>query len=312
MDPASTILADMARLLQYAGAVVLFGTALFNLVSLPRSGEASAGRQGWPKPLFRGAALVLLVGAVLSLLAQSAGMNGVPLGRLDAATVQTVLSDTQWGHAILVRIGLSVLALAMAIAAKPSTPVFGALAGLGLICLGSFAFTGHGAADEGAGGLVHLVSDVMHALAAGVWLGALAGFFLLLARSSAAAEPDRSALVKALADFAATGTLVVVVLIVTGLINSGFLVGPAGMPKIFASAYGDLLVLKLVLFMVMLGLAARNRFRLTPALRSAEDETAGLKAVRDLRRSVMAEAVAGLAILAVVAVFGMLEPPNAM
>lgn len=312
MDWLSTIMADAVRLLQYAGASVLFGTAFLNLVSLPRSGDASASRQGWPKPLFLGAGVVLLIGAVLSLVTQAALMNGIPLSKLDVDSIKLVLFETQWGHAIAGRIGLAIVALAVAFVFRPSVSLFAALTGIGLICLASFAFTGHGASDDGAGGVVHMIGDMIHSIAAGLWLGALAGFFVLLRRSTAIAEPERTALAKALADFATTGTLVVAVLIVTGLINSYFLVGFSGLPKLFTSAYGDLLALKLVLFGVMLGLAAQNRFRLTPALRDAGDEMSRLKAISNLRHSVTAEMISGLAILALVAVFGMMEPPNAM
>lgn len=312
MDWASTIMADIARLLQYAGAAVLFGTALFNLISLPRSGEASANRQGWPKPLFLAAGIALLCGAILSLLAQSASMNGVPLSKLDAAAIKLVLTETQWGYAIALRIGLGVLVVAATLAVRPSSAVFAGLAGLGLICLASFAFTGHGASDDGVAGMVHLISDMVHSVAAGVWLGALAGFVALLARPAAADEPHRTALVKALAGFATTGTVVVIVLVVTGLINGYYLIGLAGLPKMLTSAYGDLLVLKLVLFMAMLGLAAMNRFRLTPALERAVGAVSQSHAIVRLRRSLVLEASAGFVILALVAVFGMLEPPSAM
>jgi putative copper resistance protein D len=251
------------------------------------------------------------MGAALSLLAQSASMNGVPLAALDMAAVRMVVSETQWGHTIVVRIGLSAVALIAALGRSGLTQ-FGILMGLGLATLASFAFTGHGASDDGAGGLVHLVSDMIHSAAAGIWLGALAGFFVLLSRPQAVAEPHRVALTKALASFAATGTAAVAVLVITGLTNSYFLIGVAGLPKIFTSAYGDLLVLKLVLFVAMLAMAAINRYRLTPALEQATDLGPRMAAIARLRRSVTLEALAGLAILGLVAVFGMLEPPLAM
>lgn len=310
MDWLSLILADIARLLQYAGATVLFGAALFTLTGLPRSGEASVVQQGWPKPLFVWAAVVLLAGTVLSLLAQSATMNGVPLNKLDPAAIQTVL-DTQWGNAIVVRICVSLAALIVALG-PPSRARFSLSLALGLIALASFAFTGHGVADDGLAGLVHLTSDMLHAVAAGVWLGALAGFFILLRRTQAIIEPHRTALASALANFATIGTATVAVLVVTGLVNGFFLIGFAGLPKILTSAYGDLLMLKLVLFVAMLGLAGANRFRLTPALQQATDVRYQAQAVARLRHSVTLEALAGLAILALVAAFGMLEPPMAM
>jgi len=312
MDLASVIVADGARLLQYLGASILFGTALFNMIGLPRSGEASASRQAWPRPLFISAAIALLTGSVLSLLAQSASMNGIPLTKLNLAAVKTVLFDTQWGLAIAARIAVACLAVLVAALSRPSASSFTVLAGLGLLCLASFAFTGHGAADDGIAGIIHLVSDMIHAVAAGVWLGALAGFLIVLSRWRQGDETSRLFLVQALSGFASTGTATVAALIVTGLVNSCFLVGIQGLSRLFTSVYGILLVLKLLLFSAMVGLAAMNRFRLTPALgQSIEPESEAL-AITALRRSVAMEALAGCAILALVAVFGMMEPPASM
>lgn len=310
MDWASLIAADLARLLQYGGAVILFGTALFTLISLPRSGEASAGQLDWPGPLFLGAAIALLAGAILSLLAQSATMNGLPLAKLDLPAIQTVLFDTRWSHAIAVRIGLGVLASLVALR-RPGNLSFAFHYLVGLLALASFAFTGHGAADDGTAGTVHLVNDMIHSIAAGVWLGALAGFYALLRRPTAVVEPHRSAMAKALADFATTGTLMVALLVITGLVNSYFLVGLGGLPRLLTSAYGNLLALKIALFAAMLALAAKNRFSLTPALKNATNPAAQAGAVSALRRSLTIESVAGVAILLLVAVFGMLEPPGA-
>ena len=308
MDLASLIAADFARLLQYGGASILFGTALFNLISLPRSGEAAAAAQAWPKPLFLGAGMTLVAGAVLSLLAQSATMNDVSLTRLNLDEVKTVLLDMQWGHAIAVRILLGLCAVIIAFG-QPRPAVFTWLAGLGAISLASFAFTGHGVADDGLIGIIHLGSDMIHSFAAGVWIGALVGFFILLARAPTLQDPNRTILVAALTGFANTGTTMVAVLAVTGLINSYFLIGFAGLPRIFSSVYGDLLAVKVVLFVVMLGLAANNRFRLTPALAAASDPSSRTSAILALRQSVTLEVGAGITILALVAAFGMMEPP---
>jgi putative copper resistance protein D len=76
-----------------------------------------------------------------------------------------------------------------------------------------------------------------------------------------------------------------------------------------------LLLAKLALFGLMLALAAANRWRLTPALAAAvaggdaEDiDTDPDAALAAMRRSLIIEALAALAILALVAWFGTLEP----
>jgi putative copper resistance protein D len=310
MDTAG-LLADLARLLQYGGAVIVFGTALFCLKSLPPSGDASASRLRWPKPLLAGAAFVLVWGSLMSWFAQSATMGGVSLSHMDYGTALTILTDMSWGHAVLVRFALGLIACLATLVAKPGRPVFMTNMALGAVILGTFAFTGHGAATDGPLGWLHLGSDILHSLAAGLWLGALVAFLMLVRSSGATTEPQRSALAGALKGFSGTGTLLVAVLLATGIVNSLFLVSLSNISAILTSGWARLLAIKLLVFAAMLGLAALNRFRLTPTLEAAEtpDETA--HALMSLRRSLVWETLAGAAVLALVAVLGMMEPPSA-
>ncbi|KAK0338878.1 hypothetical protein LTR94_036782, partial [Friedmanniomyces endolithicus] len=48
--------------------------------------------------------------------------------------------------------------------------------------LATLAWNGHGAASEGSTGWLHLTADILHLLAAGLWVGALFGLLLLMAR----------------------------------------------------------------------------------------------------------------------------------
>ena len=143
-----------------------------------------------------------------------------------------------------------------------------------------------------------------------MWLGALAALTILLLRRTA---PDDPAIHRALHGFAGLGTLAVALLVLTGLVNSWFLIGLARVGDLGTSLYGQLLIANLFLFALMLVLAASNRFRLTPVLGSVlaggEDPR---QALRRLRRSVAAETVVGAVLLAVVAVMGTLAPPSAM
>ena len=74
----------------------------------------------------------------------------------------------------------------------------------------------------------------------------------------------------------------------------------------------QLLSVKLALFIAMLGLAAANRFRHTPAFgRVLAAHEPPDRALAALRRSVAYETALGLAVLALVAGFGTLPPPAA-
>jgi putative copper resistance protein D len=104
----------------------------------------------------------------------------------------------------------------------------------------------------------------------------------------------------------------VAVLVATGLINGVFLVGLEHLDGLVKTPYGLLLSGKIVVFGGMLALAALNRFRLTPRLETALDTSSGVDhALAALRRSLFLETLAGLFVLALVAAFGMMEPPAA-
>ena len=100
------------------------------------------------------------------------------------------------------------------------------------------------------------------------------------------------------------GYAAVTLLALTGTVNSAMLIG--SFHGLTTSGYGRLLMIKIALFMAMVGLALVNRLRLTPRLSTRPPSPAPL---RTLCRSVLAEQALGLAILAVVAVLGISAPP---
>lgn len=295
------------RWLQYSGAVVLLGAPLFLLYSFRGSADPNLG---WARPTLILAAIVVALGSLAALVTQTAVMAGSLSEAVKPASLSFMVTGTALGMAMVVRAAVAILGLVAVIALKPGRTVWGLMVAAGVIIAASFAWTGHGAATEGPGGLLHLVADIIHAVAAALWLGALAALTILLLRRSA---PDDLAIHRALHGFAGLGTLAVSLLVLTGLVNSWFLVGPGRIGDLGANLYGQLLIAKLVLFAVMLALAAGNRFRLTPVLGSV---LAGGKdprqALQRLRRSVVAETLVGAVLLAVVAVMGTLSPPSAM
>lgn len=300
------------RLLQYAGAMVLMGSSLFFVYALPSSGDGSAAQAQWARPLLLGAGLLLAVASVLGIGAQSSLLAGSVSEGLKAETLTAVVSSMNLGKAAVVRATAAILAVVGLLALKPGRLAWIGVALLGAIATASLAWMGHGAATEGPLGPLHLVSDVLHALAAAVWIGALAGFFGLLA-APPSAPVARQAVHRALHGFSGIGSALVAVLVLTGLVNSWILVGPDHLSGLWTTPYGRLLSLKLILFIAMLGLAAANRFRHTPALGRVLAANASPEvAIRALRRSVVLETALGLAVLALVAGFGTLPPPAAM
>jgi putative copper resistance protein D len=299
----------VVRLLQYTGATVLLGSSLFFVYALPRSGPASAAQAPWAKHLVMSAALLLAASAPLGVAVQASLLAGSFSGGFTVEAIGAVVSSMDLGKAAVVRAIAAASAVLMIIVLPPGHSLWLIAAGLAAIAAASLAWMGHGAATEGALGAIHLASDVVHVLAAGVWIGALACFLLLLAdRSPGAAQ--RMALHAALRRFSGAGSAAVALLVLTGLINGWILVGPQNLAAPMSSLYGRLLALKIALFVAMLALAAINRFRLTPTL-GEDPAMATADEVGALRRSVGFETAAALAVLLLVAWIGTLAPPIA-
>ena len=294
------------RWLQYGGGVVLLGAPLFLLYSFK---DPDAPNLEWSRPTLRLAAIIVALGSLAALVAQTAVMAGSLSEAVKPASLSFMVTGTALGMAMVVRAAAALLGLVALVALKPGRALWSVTAALGLIVAASFAWTGHGAATEGPGGPIHLVANIIHAVAAALWLGALAALTALLLRR---AGPDL-AIHRALHGFAGLGTLAVLLLVLTGLVNSWFLIGPERVASIAGNLYGQLLVAKLVLFGLMLALAASNRFRLTPTLGSAlETGQPSVAAMSALRRSLLVETGLGLALIGVVAVMGTLPPPASL
>lgn len=302
-----------ARLVQFVAAVGVFGSPLFFLYALGETGRPAGSDLAWGRRLLCWSAALLLAGALAGLFLQTAVMAGDPAMALNAQALGMVLTGTAFGPAILARILLAAGVLAAALWMAPRAGLWRSAAGAGALILASFAWTGHGAAEDGLAGAVHAVSDILHLLAAGVWLGALVVLAVLSWRSRRdAASQSLATLHRALEGFSGVGSLAVAVLLASGLVNSAFLVGLRPVEAIVTSLYGQLLLAKIALFGLMLLLAATHRFRLTPrlglALRTGQRSEPALAA---LRRSLLLETALGVGVLALVSVLGAIAPLSA-
>lgn len=298
----------LARLVQYAGAAVLFGSPLFCLYGLADGGVTMT----WPRRLALAGGVAVVIGSVLALLAQTAMMAGSAAAAFDRATLAMVATGTQFGLSVLVRLTVGLAAVAGALSARPSRALWAAASALGAIVLGSFAWSGHGADGAGVSGAFKLIADIVHLLAAGVWLGALAALAALILGARAPSDTALRELHQALEGFSGVGSLVVAALVLTGLVNVWFLVGPSRIALAASTAWGAALLVKLLVFGVMLSLAALNRFILTPRLKRDMAGDRATSALAILKRSVAFESVAGFAVVALVAWLGTLAPPAAL
>lgn len=301
------------RFALYADLMLITGLAAFPFHALaageryhPELAALLARPQRWL------CAMGLIVSA-LGMLVLTANMQGIDMLAVDLPMLVTMIGETDVGTAWTVRmIALLVAAAAAWQARRSSSPATAIMAIAGALALGSLAWTGHAGATEGLPGTLHRASDALHMIAAAVWLGAILAFLLLL-RSLRGAEPDAqqvTRIARSLDSFATTGTICVLVIAVTGLVNAELIVGTRNAGASLATPYGQLLVAKLLLFGSMLALAAANRWRLVPALDAPPADGAARTAIRAMHRSLALEATAGATILALVAWLGTLAPTS--
>ena len=306
-----------ARFLQFAGALVLLGSSLFYMYGIKVGAlplPAWKGRQ-WRRRALVIAALAAVAGTILWVMASTASFSGEPKDAIDPAAVWLVFSETRFGRACMGRVGLLLLSLVASFLLRREKLLWSVQAALGTLVVATFAWTGHGGMDSGWPGAIHVAGDVLHLWVAGVWFGALVplGILILVALRSGRYDDARAAC-HGLDRFSAIGSVVVVTLILSGLINSWFLVGVENCFALFTTAYGVVLLIKLILFALMLVLAAVNRFRLVPQLRfELEDkENPGTSAgLRALMTSLSIETVLAAFVLLTVGALGTLAPPTA-
>ena len=294
------------RAIHFAGSAVITGILVFRTwVAKPALPSEQAVAGIWRTQSLRVAWIALavtLLSGVGWLLLQAVSMSGLPPGEaMTSQVLSTVLNETQFGMVTEIRSVLAViLASCLAYDRLPLADWLALAAALGLTA--SIAGTGHAASTLGALGNLHLAADALHLVAAASWIGGLVPFALLLVavlrHDGASLAPD------ATQRFSTLGIVSVVTLAMTGLVNSWILVG--SFRGLLVTEYGQVLMLKLVVFAAMLVFAAVNRFALTPRLivSSGNDR----EAVRRLMRNSTVEIGLGLAIFAIVGVLGTLHP----
>jgi putative copper export protein/mono/diheme cytochrome c family protein/peroxiredoxin len=256
---------------------------------------------------------VALLSSVLWFIVQVQVMSGVNFDELGTGTFRDALFDTGFGRVSLLRFGLS-LALAAALmlpgAARRNRGAANFAAAMAFALLSSVALTGHANGDQGPSRAIHLASDVMHLIAASAWLGGLPPLALVLfeARRDARAQSLELA-AHATRRFSTLGMAAVGMLCITGGVNAWYIDG--SLPALLGTEHGRLLLLKLLLFATMLGLAAINRLRHTPRLPATGVGAHDASRYRVLTRIgtlAICELALGVAVLGVAGALGSATP----
>ncbi|MEV8468748.1 CopD family protein [Fluviibacterium sp. DFM31] len=279
-------LSILVKTLAYAATLVAAGSVLV-LLGLRELTEDARGA------LRRMAMIGALAAAILSVLRVPVRASFLMGGSIDGAVdpmMLGVVADSPLGASVIVRlIGLAlILAIFLPVRGAKWVALVGAL-----VTCASFALRGHALGDPRLllGTLV-----TVHIAGLAFWLSA----FAPLARASRK-EPAVKAGELA-HEFGMKALWIVAVLIAAGAATL-ILLG-ATTPDVLATPYGQAFVIKLALFAGVLGLAALNKVRLTPALQAAAPGAA-----QRLRRSIVVESALVLAILATTAALTTVTSP---
>lgn len=295
------------RFALYVDLMVLAGMTAFSFYALTAKERVSSILPlKWPAFALAALGFVLSGFGMLVLVAE---MMGSSIRTVDVEVLRDIAGESAIGTAWLVRMAAMAIAVVAALAINRSSVARYVLLSSVSLAIATLVWTGHAGATEGWVGTAHRLSDMLHMLASAVWIGGIAAFAWMLFRPVTAQSGAHLAVAhRSLDRFSQVGTIAVAVIVATGIVNCLAVVGFPYFTRLPLTDYGKLLILKLLLFAAMLALAALNRWRLTPALGVAVRSDDPASALTGLRQSLLAEGSAALAILAVVAWLGTLEP----
>lgn len=277
----------------------LFGTLLFWVRVLPRALQRTPPEA--QAALDRGLLAVVRVSLIIALLAGASwlaiqsGLMADAGGAPEAlSALPRVVTSTAFGHLLALQAAaLATAGVALGRDAQPNRRMMALFPASAALLLQ----VGHGHAMSMYGGpSLLLLSDAVHLLAGGAWLGGLLPLLLTvwIAPPRAGATAARS--------YSRLGKWCVGLMAVSATIQACILVG--SIPALVGTAYGWMACIKLVIFGVLLGFACINRYWLAPALMGEAPE----QGRRRLVTSVAVQSGFGLAVLLAAGVLSSLPP----
>jgi copper transport protein len=244
--------------------------------------------------------LVAVLLVALPVLPLSLGLQGldslaVPLRALSQSNVWVTGTQSAFGVTILLALAAVALSLGSLCLSASWGRSFSLLA---LICAGlALAASGH--ASTARPRLLTAPTVFLHAIGVAFWFGALIPLMATLHGSA-------TAVTATLLRFSRAIPFVLVPLILAG-VTLAIIQLDMRIDALWTTAYGQVLSLKLLLLIPLFGLAALNRYKLTPSI--AQGDTG---AQRSMLRSMAVEIFLACMILAVVALWRFTPPVRAL
>jgi copper transport protein len=267
-DSASSVGNSLARTFSFVSLLALIGAIAFRTLVLPRarglSPELKTLMAQRAAVLGFAASVLVIASAFARLFLESQMMSAMP--DMQSMSMTDMAMHTRWGVAVSLEFGAALLALVCFALAVRRIRGAWLVASISAIVLAvTPALAGHAAASPRFTSLM-IVSDFLHVLGGASWLGSLlavvlVGIPLSLTLDGAERWPSVASLVNSFSPIALTSASVVVV---SGLIASW--VHVEHLSDLWQTAYGQVLLLKLLLVAITLTIGAYNFRRVQPQL----------------------------------------------
>ena len=285
------IIGGISRFIMYLAALVAAGVAFF-LAFIHDHAE-----DRWRiVPFVRIGSILALLSAIGIVMSQAALLTGKGAGAVtDSNVLRDVLNQNLGWSLALLMIGLAAVHLSTDLSKKVVSKSL-ALSG-GLAVTISFAVWGH--ATELSPKAISLAADAIHATAAALWLGGLVGLVMVLSLRTPETVRSTAGII---GRFSLMAFWSVIALTIAGLTLT-ITGSDASLNSILTTTWGQLVLAKIGLTLIVVLIAAWNRRTLVPSLTSPTENNGEL-AVRwaTLLRTIRAEALLLVAVVALTAI----------
>jgi putative copper resistance protein D len=248
--PDTSLAPAMARAVADGAAVVTLGLAVLPALDTGRHRDEFAQRT--TSPLVAASAAWVIAEFVRLVLAAAEAAGTGPTG-LGLRTAADFTLYTAPGRAGLVTVTGAAAVLLIAAIAPRSGPSRAVAAGVAAVGILGHPLTGHLSASPWGGTAI-----AVHALAAALWCGVLAGLVLTV--------EHRGQWARVLPRFSGLSLWCVAVLLAAGVVGAAVVISSP--TDLYTTGYGRVLTAKIVLTAVLMALAWRNRAHWLPAARA--------------------------------------------
>ena len=245
------------RWLQYISNACFVGLIFFYLLIMPRKLRDLELVDKKFRKIISASLILLFLSILLSLPLQATIESGFPWSEVFSfSLLENMLNNTSFGHSWLMQIAilmtLALLTSFIGMAESTKRIILWACFCLGIALLHTKSLTSHAASQTKP--LITIAMDFLHLFAASIWIGSLIGFVALLSlRKDAELKQDYLTMIK---KFSKWGLILVLLLTFTGIYGS--LLYIPTLSALVQTNYGQVLIWKISLFLLMVLLAAVN------------------------------------------------------